>query len=104
MQSSTSAQYSFTLRLEIQNIPGMLGKVTTAIGDLGGNIDAIDIVNAGRDIVTRDITIQSRNEEHGKEIIEGMKKVQRGRRPQCVGFSLFNAFRAGRFGFRTKFP
>ena len=34
--------YSITMRVEIDNKPGMLGKVTTAIGNAGGDIGAVD--------------------------------------------------------------
>ena len=43
-----SASYSVTLRLEIRNQPGMLGKVTSEIGLLGGDLGAIDIVSVGQ--------------------------------------------------------
>ncbi len=33
-----SASYSITVRVEIKNRPGMLGRVTSAIGEAGGDI------------------------------------------------------------------
>jgi malate dehydrogenase (oxaloacetate-decarboxylating) len=54
----------------------MLGKITTAIGAIGGSIDAIDIVHSSRELITRDITIHSRNEAHGHEIVEMIKKIK----------------------------
>ena len=38
--------YQLLLRLRIQNRPGNLGKVTTAIGEMGADIGSIDIVEA----------------------------------------------------------
>jgi hypothetical protein len=38
-----SAQYSLTLRVEIEHHPGMLGKVASAIGVIGGTIGAVDL-------------------------------------------------------------
>jgi hypothetical protein len=35
MAVAPSASYSFTARLEIQNKPGMLGRVTSVIGKAG---------------------------------------------------------------------
>ena len=40
---SPSESYSITMRLEIQNKVGMLGKVTTAIGTAGGDIGEIAV-------------------------------------------------------------
>ncbi len=42
--SSTSAQYSLTIRVEIEHRPGMLGKVASAIGEAGGTIGSVDLV------------------------------------------------------------
>ena len=60
-----SASYSLTVRLAITNRPGMLGRVTMAIGEAGGDIGAVDIVESGRERVTRDITINARDAVHG---------------------------------------
>src|SRR5439155_1048113 len=42
-----SASYSFTIRLQIANRPGMLGRVASAIGEAGGDIGAVDLVTDG---------------------------------------------------------
>ena len=42
---ATSAQYSLTIRVEIDHRPGMLGKVASAIGDVGGTIGSVDLVS-----------------------------------------------------------
>ena len=43
MTNAPTASHSLTVRLEITNQPGMLGKVTSAIGKAGGDIGAIDV-------------------------------------------------------------
>ncbi|MBI1761006.1 MAG: ACT domain-containing protein [Acidobacteria bacterium] len=60
--------YSITLRLRLANKPGTLGKVTSAIGMAGGNIGAIDIVEAGSNQLVRDITVAAGNDHHAQEI------------------------------------
>jgi malate dehydrogenase (oxaloacetate-decarboxylating) len=57
--SSPSAQYSLTLRVEIDHLPGMLGKVASAIGDAGGTIGAVDLVRVEGPHTIRDITVQT---------------------------------------------
>ncbi len=75
MATNTSASYSLTLRAELDNRPGTLGRITSAIGQMGGDMGAIDIVRVtGRHIV-RDLTINARNETHGREIIEHVRTV-----------------------------
>lgn len=75
MANRTSAQYGVTLRVEIANDGGSLGKVTNALGEAGGDIGAIDIVQVGSHSVTRDITVDTRNEEHAQQITEVVKKL-----------------------------
>lgn len=65
-----SASNSITVRLEIQNRPGMLAKVTSVIGEEGGNIGAIDIVRPGEEVLVRDITINTRDDDHAEQIVE----------------------------------
>ncbi len=64
-----SASNSITVRLEIQNRPGMLARVTSVVGEEGGNIGAIDIVRAEEDLLIRDITINTRDDEHAEQIV-----------------------------------
>lgn len=70
---ATSASNSITVRLKLNHKPGILAKVTTLIGNKGGNIGAIDIARAENNYIIRDITIFANSPEHGFEIIEGMK-------------------------------
>jgi malate dehydrogenase (oxaloacetate-decarboxylating) len=61
MSNAPVASYSLTVRVRIVNSPGMLGKVTSAIGAEGGDIGGIDIVEAGREM-TRDISFKASDE------------------------------------------
>src|SRR5262245_4381298 len=70
-----SASYSLTVRLSIRNKPGMLGRVTSAIGRAGGDIGAVDLVEMTGDRVLRDITIKARDSRHGQEIIDSLRGV-----------------------------
>src|SRR5437588_5397851 len=59
MPTTPSAQYSLTLRVEIDHRPGMLGKVASAIGDAGGTIGAVDLVQVEGPHTIRDITVST---------------------------------------------
>jgi malate dehydrogenase (oxaloacetate-decarboxylating) len=61
--------YSITLRLRLANKPGVLGKVTSAIGEAGGNIGAIDIVEVGANQLVRDITVAAGHDLHAQQIV-----------------------------------
>jgi malate dehydrogenase (oxaloacetate-decarboxylating) len=59
MATTPSAQYSLTLRVEIDHVPGMLGKVASAIGLAGGTIGAVDLVGVDETHTVRDITVET---------------------------------------------
>ena len=59
MATTPSAQYSLTLRVEIDHLPGMLGKVASAIGEAGGTIGAVDLVSVEGAHTVRDITVET---------------------------------------------
>ena len=64
-----SASYSLTVRVEIAHKPGMLGRVASAIGEAGGDIGAVDLVDTTRARVVRDITFSARDSGHGLQIV-----------------------------------
>ena len=70
-----NASYSLTLRVKIHNRPGKLGQLTTAIGQTGGDIEAIDIVSVGKDFLIRDITVNASSEQHDKEIVAAISHI-----------------------------
>jgi malate dehydrogenase (oxaloacetate-decarboxylating) len=59
MAATPSAQYSLTMRVEIDHLPGMLGKVASAIGEAGGTIGAVDLVTVEGSHTVRDITVET---------------------------------------------
>ena len=64
-----NASYSLTVRVKIHNKPGQLGKITTAIGGAGGDIEGIDIVSVGKDFLIRDITVNAASERDRKSVV-----------------------------------
>jgi malate dehydrogenase (oxaloacetate-decarboxylating) len=81
MSVTPSAQFSLTIRVEIAHTPGMLGKVAGAIGDAGGTIGAVDLVEVKDDVLLRDITVDAADSAHWDAIrgaidaIEGAKVI-----------------------------
>jgi malate dehydrogenase (oxaloacetate-decarboxylating) len=71
-----SPGYSVTVRVNLQNRPGSLGRLTTAIGRAGGDIGAVDIVSAGHGVMTRDITINASSVAHGEQIVAAITAVE----------------------------
>ena len=46
-----------------------------AIGRAGGDIGAVDLVESSRERIVRDITINSRDSDHGQQIVNRLKRV-----------------------------
>lgn len=74
-KQTPTASFSLTLRVQIQNLPGKLGQITTAIGIANGDIDAIDIVRVGNGFIIRDITVNASSEQHDQEIINAVNNI-----------------------------
>ena len=71
-----SAGYSLTLRLKIPNEPGNLGRVTSKIGELGGDIGAIDIAGFEKSCIIRDVTVNVRDQEHGSRLVKELQTLR----------------------------
>jgi malate dehydrogenase (oxaloacetate-decarboxylating) len=76
MSVTPSASYSLILRVRLENQPGTLGAVTSAIGKAGGQIGAIDIVEGGGSWLVRDIAVDARDQRHWDDIIEAVNSVE----------------------------
>jgi malate dehydrogenase (oxaloacetate-decarboxylating) len=74
-KTTPNASYSLTIRVKIQNQPGKLGEITTAIGTAGGDIEGIDIVSVGKDFLIRDITVNAASETQDKEIVRSLSDI-----------------------------
>ncbi len=68
-------QHRVTIRVAIENAPGMLGKVTETVETHGGEITSIDAVRAHRHMVTRDITLRTQDEEQGEAIAVSLDAI-----------------------------
>jgi malate dehydrogenase (oxaloacetate-decarboxylating) len=70
-----SSSFAFTAKCRIDNRPGMLGRLTTAVGDAGGDLRAIDIDRIEAGFIVRDLTVQARDSKHAHAIIETIRQV-----------------------------
>ena len=71
-----SPSYAITIRLRYSDSPGAMGKITTAIGEADGAIGAVDIVNIRGGKISRDFTVNARDVDHGKRIVEHLPTVE----------------------------
>jgi malate dehydrogenase (oxaloacetate-decarboxylating) len=73
--ATPNTQYSVRIRVEEENTPGTLGRLTTAIGSAGGSIGALDLVEVVGDRMVRDITVLAIDEGHVERIREAVEAV-----------------------------
>jgi malate dehydrogenase (oxaloacetate-decarboxylating) len=75
MSKPPATQYSITLDVTLDNVPGVLGRLCTAIGDAGGNIFAIEgFVAKGREL-ERDIVVNCGSVDHQAEVVAAVEAV-----------------------------
>jgi malate dehydrogenase (oxaloacetate-decarboxylating) len=103
MVISTSAGYTFTLRVELQNVAGTLGRLTSAIGRAGADIDAVDLVEKTRRTVVRDISVLCRDERHGEEVVGAARRVH-GVTVRSVTDRTFALHHGGKIAVTPRFP
>lgn len=68
--------YSITVRSEYPNEPGMLGKITSAIGIAGGSAQGVDVVQTSKGEMVRDFTVNTSGHDHAIEVVEAIKSVE----------------------------
>lgn len=74
--ATPNVSHSVTVRAEISHRPGALGRLTTAIGEAGGNILGLDLIEVLDDVIVRDITILAADEEHASKIRVSCEAVE----------------------------
>jgi malate dehydrogenase (oxaloacetate-decarboxylating) len=66
--TTPTAAYSIRLKVRLDNRPGSLGRLATAIGDAGGNISAIGGFDVRGPSLEEDIVVNCRSEQHIEQV------------------------------------
>ncbi|MDO8210963.1 NAD-dependent malic enzyme [Conexibacter sp. CPCC 206217] len=103
MSTTPSAQFSLTIRVEIADRPGMLGRVATAIGEAGGTIGAVDLVTVEDGLTIRDITAICGDQSEWDEITAAIAGVE-GTRVLDTTDRTFQLHLGGKIEQHNKFP
>jgi malate dehydrogenase (oxaloacetate-decarboxylating) len=89
--------------MEILNNPGMLGKVTSAIGKAGGDIGSIDIVGFKKNSIIRDIVVSVADIPMGQTVVDRLKRVK-GVNIVNVTDRTFMIHQGGKIEIKNKIP
>jgi malate dehydrogenase (oxaloacetate-decarboxylating) len=75
VSATTSAQYRLTIRVKLDDSQGILGQVTSAIGEAGGAVGAVDLVEADGPSSLRDIVVDASGPDHWEEILGAIDAI-----------------------------
>jgi malate dehydrogenase (oxaloacetate-decarboxylating) len=76
VSATPSAQYRLTIRVKLEDSQGILGQVTSAIGEAGGMVDAVDLVEVDGGHSLRDIIVDASGREHWARILEAIEAIE----------------------------
>jgi malate dehydrogenase (oxaloacetate-decarboxylating) len=75
VSATPSAQYRLTIRVKLEDSPGILGHVTSAIGEAGGIVGAVDLVEVDGGHSLRDIVVDASGREHWERILAAIAAI-----------------------------
>jgi malate dehydrogenase (oxaloacetate-decarboxylating) len=101
--ATPSAGYTLTLRTELDATPGTLGRLTSAIGEAGGDVGALDVIAKTSTVVVRDISIACRDEAHGQTVVQAAGRVP-GVIVESVTDRTFALHAGGKIEITPRFP
>lgn len=73
--SVPSASYSITMRVHIGSDPLGMGRITTAVGEAGGAVAAVDIVESHADRLVVDLTVNASDARHAQAVTDAVEAV-----------------------------
>jgi len=98
-----SAGNTLTLRVSLQRVPGMLGRLTSALGAEGALVDTIDIIEHRGDVIVRQIQVETRGDAHGEQVVQAARSVA-GVEVLSVTDRVFDRHRGGKIEVTPTFP
>ncbi len=75
MSATPSAQYRLTIRVKLDDSQGILGRVTSAIGEAGGMVGAVDLVEVDGGHSVRDIVVDASGRDHWARILDAIDAI-----------------------------
>ena len=98
-----SPSYSVILRLRYPDLPGLLGRIASTIGEADGSIGSVDIVEVEKGEITRDIVVSARDVEHGEQVVDRVGHIP-GVTIVRVADRTFLLHHGGKIEVRSKVP
>ena len=71
----TSASFSATVRVRLDDSPGTFARFAAAVGEAGASLGAIDIVRVERSTKVRDVTVQAADANHLDDVVAAVSDL-----------------------------
>jgi len=75
VSATPSAQYRLTIRVKLDDSQGILGHVTNTIGEAGGIVGAVDLVEVDGSHSLRDVVVDASGRDHWERILAAIAAV-----------------------------
>src|SRR4051795_2166573 len=98
-----SASYSFTMRIELRQLPGAFAAVAGAVGPEGAVLGAIDLLRGAPRGVTRDVTVACVDAAHGERVVNAVRALE-GVKVTSVSDRTFLMHKGGKIEIVGKVP
>ena len=103
MTVRVSSQYSLTIRVELDERPGILEELTGAISAAGGVVGAIDVIQIDGTLTLRDITVDTAGEDDSQRVVEAIEALPSVRLVDTIDRT-FRMHAGGKIEQRNKYP
>src|ERR1700710_760976 len=70
-----TASYSITVRLEVPADAAAVGRLTTAVGNAGGVVTALDVTESYPERIVVDVTCSASDQAHAERLPEALKEL-----------------------------
>jgi malate dehydrogenase (oxaloacetate-decarboxylating) len=75
MRPLPSAGFSITIRVSVEADPTAMGRLTTTVGEAGGIVTALDVVDSDPATVVVDLTVDTADASHADQITSALKAL-----------------------------
>ena len=99
----TGAANSITVRASYDNLPGMLGKITSAIGRAEGDVISVEVTNTVRGRISRAFTINTGGDEHAHKVLDSIRAVD-GVTIDAISDPTFRVHKRGKIEITSRYP
>jgi malate dehydrogenase (oxaloacetate-decarboxylating) len=100
-ESVSPASFKMTIRVALENRPGVFAQVAAALAEEGASLGAVDMVTADAEQIVRDITFEIQSEAEGSRAVKRLQSVP------CVRIlpvpdRVFQVHQGGKIGIKSK--